>query len=57
MRPRGQVTEVLAGLALITILIVVGSLVVGADLKPMAYLLILGALVVAFWTVCLRWGR
>ena len=57
MRPRGQVLEVIAGLALMIILVVVGSRVVGADLKSMVYMLILGALVVVFWTVGLKWGR
>jgi hypothetical protein len=57
MRPRGQTTELLAGLVLVAILVVVGSLVVGADLKPMIYLIVLGALVVVFWTVCLKWRR
>ncbi len=57
MRPRGQVIEVIAGLALMTILVVVGSRVVGADLKSMVYMLILGTLVVVFWTVGLKWGR
>lgn len=57
MRPRGQVVEVIAGLVLMTILVVVGSQVVGADLKSMVYMLILGALVVVSWTVCLKWHR
>ena len=57
MRPRGQVVEIIAGLALVSILVVVGSRVVGADLKSMVYMLILGALVVVFWTVCLNWRR
>jgi hypothetical protein len=57
MRPRGQVVEIIAGLALVSILVVVGSHVMGADLRTMVYMLILGALVVVFWTVCLKWGR
>jgi len=57
MRPRGQSVEVIAGLALVSLLVVVGSRVVGADLKTMAYMLILGALIVVFWTVCLKWHR
>jgi len=57
MRPRGQVVEVIAGLALVSILVVVGSRVVEAEPKTMVYMLVLGALIVVFWTVCLKWGR
>jgi len=47
----------MAGLALAVLLAVAGWRVADADMGSLGLLLISGALVVLFWTLCLKWGR
>jgi hypothetical protein len=57
MRPRGQTVEAMAGLALAVLLAIAGWRIADADMGSLGLLLISGALVVLFWTLCLKWGR
>jgi heme A synthase len=57
MRPRGQVVEVLAGLVLAAIVAGIGIVVAGVEFGLLGLLMLLGVLIVVFWTACLKWRR